>query len=60
MGCHLDSMKELTEQFVDEGLFADIPERLKYYLDHDAIARDLSMDYAETEIAGQRLIYRCA
>lgn len=53
-------MKELTEQFVDEGLFGDIPERLQYYLDYDAIARDLSMDYAETEIAGQRLIYRCA
>ena len=53
-------MKELTEQFVDEGLIGDIPERLKYYLDYDAIARDLSMDHAETEIAEQRLIYRCA
>lgn len=56
---HLDSMKELAEQFVDEGLFGDIPERLQFYLDYDAIARDLSVDYAETEIAGQRLIYRC-
>lgn len=57
---HLDSMKELAEQFVDEGLFGDIPERLRCYLDYDAIARDLSLDYTETEIAGQRLIYRCA
>ncbi|WP_316859226.1 antirestriction protein ArdA [uncultured Cohaesibacter sp.] len=57
---HLDSMKELAEQFVDEGLFGEIPERLQFYIDYDAIARDLAVDYSETEIAGQRLIYRCA
>ena len=56
----LDTMKALAEQFVDEGLFGDIPERLAYYIDLDAIARDLSMDYTETEIAGQRIIYRCS
>ena len=26
----------------------------------DAIARDLAMDYAETWVAGERLIYRSA
>ncbi|MEO1564091.1 MAG: antirestriction protein ArdA [Pseudomonadota bacterium] len=57
---HLDSMKALAEQFVDEGLFGDIPEQLTYYIDLDAIARGLSIDYTETEVAGQRLIYRCA
>jgi len=57
---HLDTMKALAEQFVDEGLFGEIPEQLQYYIDLDAIARDLSMDYTETEVAGQRLIYRCA
>lgn len=56
----LDSMRELAEQFVDEGLFGDIPEHLAGYIDLDAIARDLSCDYAETCIAGQRLIYRGA
>ncbi len=56
----LDSMRALAEQFVDEGLFGDIPERLQFYLDYDAIARDLSFDYSETEIAGNNLIYRCA
>lgn len=56
----LGSMKELAEQFVDEGLFGEIPERLRFYLDYEAIARDLSVDYSETEIAGQRLIFRCA
>jgi len=55
----LDSLRDLAELFVDEGLFGDIPERLAAYLDYDAIARDLSVDYTETEIAGTRLIYRC-
>lgn len=56
---YLDSMKELAEMFIDEGLFGDIPEKLQFYLDYDLIAHDLSMDYTETCIAGQRLIYRC-
>ncbi|MEP3786728.1 antirestriction protein ArdA [Ascidiaceihabitans sp.] len=51
-------MKELAEQFVDEGLFGDIPDHLANYIDMDAIARDLAVDYAETELAGERLIYR--
>lgn len=55
----IDSMRELAEQFVDEGLFGNIPEPLQNYIDYDAIARDLSFDYAETKIAGKRLIYRC-
>ena len=54
------TMRELAEQFVDEGLFGELPERLQFYINYDAIARDLSVDYAETEIAGERLVYRCA
>ncbi|ANK79349.1 MAG: antirestriction protein ArdA [Rhizobiales bacterium NRL2] len=56
----MDSLRELAEQFVEEGLFGDIPEYLANYIDLDAIARDLSMDYAETNIAGRRFIYRSA
>lgn len=54
-----DSLRELAEQFVDDGLFGEIPDRLRFYLDMDLIARDLGMDYSETEIAGTRYIYRC-
>jgi len=54
------SLKELAEQFVEEGLFGDIPQRLAYYIDYEAIAQDLAVDYTETEIAGEQLIYRCA
>ncbi|UZD92122.1 antirestriction protein ArdA [Cognatishimia activa] len=55
---HVDSMKELAEQFVDEGFFGEIPDHLANYIDMDAITRDLEVDYTETEIAGERLIYR--
>ena len=55
----IDSLRELAQQFVDDGLFGQISDRLRYYLDYDAIARDLSVDYSETTIAGNRFIYRC-
>lgn len=53
------SMRELAEQFVEEGLYGDIPESLQFYIDYEAIARDLAVDYSETVIAGSRIIYRC-
>ena len=53
-------MRDLAIEFVDEGFFGDIPERLQFYIDYDAIARDLSVDYSEAVIAGERLIFRCA
>lgn len=56
---HVCSLKELAEQFVDEGFFGDIPERLASYIDFEMIARDLHHDgYCEAIIAGERLIYR--
>jgi hypothetical protein len=56
----IDSLRDLAEQFVEEGLFGDIPEPIRNYLDYDAIARDLRMDYSETRIAGTNLVYRCS
>ena len=43
------NMNELAEQFVEDGLFGDIPKALINYIDYDAIARDLSMDYTEID-----------
>ena len=54
----LGSMRELAEQFIEEGLFGDIPENLAPYIDCDAIAHDLGFDYTLTTVAGKRLIYR--
>jgi len=55
----VDSLKDLAYQFVDDGLFGDIPERIAHYLDYDAIAYDLGMDYAELSIGGANYVYRC-
>ena len=54
-----DSLRELAEQFVDDGLYGEIPAHLAHYIDYEAIARDLALDYSATEIAGERLIYAC-
>ncbi len=56
----MDTMQELAEHFTSEGLFGNIPEYLKYYIDYDAIALDLCTDYFEITIAGKRFIYRCS
>ena len=54
-----ESLRELAEQFVDDGLYGDIPESLQFYIDYDAIARDLAVEYSETTIAGGRYVYAC-
>ena len=53
------SIRGLAVQLVADGLLGDVPTHLLYYLDYDAIARELALEYTETEIAGQRFIYRC-
>ena len=52
-----ESLCALAEQFVEEGLYGDIPETLQNYIDHDAIARDLSVEFSEITIAGERFAY---
>ena len=54
----LRSLKQLAEQFVEDGLYGEIPDSLQYYIDYDAIARDLAADYTETVIAGEWYLYR--
>jgi len=54
------SLKELAEQFVDEGLFGDVPKAFENYIDFEAIARDLGVEFATTDIAGKSYAYRCA
>lgn len=56
----MDSLRDLAIHFVDEGLFGDIPENIRFYLDYDAIARDLGMDYSDIRLNGTNYIYRMA
>lgn len=55
----VSTLRELAEQFVDEGLYGEVPEAFQHYIDYDAIARDLAMDFSEVEIAGDRYVYAC-
>ena len=49
------NLEELAEHFVDEGLFGDIADSIINYIDYDAMARDLGMDYTETD----KGVFRC-
>ena len=40
-----NSFTELAEQFIDDGLFGEIPTNLVNYIDYESIGRDLSFDY---------------
>ncbi len=55
----VESLKELAEQFVEDGLYGDIPDSLRFYIDTDAIARDLAVEFSEITIAGEGLVYAC-
>jgi antirestriction protein len=55
---HVWNFTELAEQFVEEGLFGSIGDLPHQYIDFEAIGRDLAVDYCETRVAGETLIYR--
>lgn len=40
-----DNFEDLAEEFVDEGLYGDIPDNVRYYLDYEKMGRDLEYDY---------------
>ena len=54
-----DTYEDLAEQFIDEGLFRNIPDNLINYIDYEKIGRDLSYDgYDLIDIDGDSIIYR--
>ena len=55
----MNSLRDLARDFVDEGIYGELPEWVKWHLDYDSVAHDLGMDYTEAVIAGTPLIYRC-
>ena len=44
-----DTFELLAMQFVDDGLYEEIPKRLEFYLDYEKMARDLRMNYTDYE-----------
>lgn len=55
-----DTLRELAESFIDEGIYGPFPNSLANYIDYDAIAQDLSYEFTETTIAGRHLVYACS
>ena len=55
----VSTLRELAEQFVDEGLYGEVPEAFQYYIDYDVIARDLAVDFSEITMAGEHYVYAC-
>jgi antirestriction protein len=55
----LSSFRDLAIQFVDDGLLGSIPDALICYIDYDALARDLQVDYSQTTVDSVSYIYRC-
>ena len=55
----VSTLRELAEQFVEEGLFGEVPEAFQNYIDYDAVARDLAVDFSEITIAGVNYVYAC-
>lgn len=44
------TLEEVTVELVEEGIFGNIADNIKCYIDYEKLARDLSMDgYYETE-----------
>ncbi|MEM9422328.1 MAG: antirestriction protein ArdA [Pseudomonadota bacterium] len=54
----VNSLRELAAEFLNDGLFGDIPKHLENYIDIEAIAAGLRHDYTETVIAGMPIVYR--
>jgi len=54
----VETLKELAEVFIDEGLFGAIPENLISYIDYEAIGRDLQYDYDEYIFDGKTYFMR--
>ncbi|RVT87447.1 antirestriction protein ArdA [Rhodobacteraceae bacterium CCMM004] len=55
----VESFVELAQLFIDEGVFGSLGDLPYAYIDFQAIARDLTIDYSELEIDGRTIIYRC-
>lgn len=54
-----ESMQDFARDCIEDGWFGEVSKALARYIDYDAVARDLSVDYSEITIAGETFVYRC-
>lgn len=53
-----DSFQDFAEYTFNECYGHEIPEHIRFYIDYEAFARDLSYDYFEIYVNGDTHIYR--
>ncbi|WP_193169977.1 antirestriction protein ArdA [Nisaea nitritireducens] len=51
------NLESYAEQLVADGVFGDIPESFRKYIDYWHIATDLALEYGSTTIAGEVVHY---
>lgn len=40
----IESLEDMAKKFVEEGYYGEVPEKLRCYIDYEAIARDLAIN----------------
>ena len=55
---HENNFDDYAEELFDECYAHDVPDNLKNYIDYEAFAEDLQMDYSEVEYQGETYYWR--
>lgn len=56
-----DSFKDYATELFDECYLHEVPESIRFYIDYDAFARDLTIGdyYHDTDSNGKTHVFRC-
>jgi len=52
-----EDWSDMAYEYVDQGLFGDIPDNIQNYLDYERLGRDLSFDYIGTYIGSDLYVF---
>lgn len=52
-----EDWSDMAYQYVEEGLFGDIADNIKGYIDYEYLGRDLSFDYSGTYIGNDLYVF---
>lgn len=52
-----DDWSDMAYQYVEEGLFGDIPDNISGYIDFERLGRDLSFDYSGTYVGNDLYVF---
>lgn len=52
-----DDWSDMAYQYVEDGLFGDIADNIKGYIDYERLGRDLSFDYSGTYVGNDLYVF---